>query len=128
MFDRASNGLHARRVYGLIRLTDRPIPGLIPPACPEAPILGQGWDGVMQGRCGAISLSYGSGRCGWLRSRGTHHDSEWAALTSVAATLGVAPAEAVRKGVRQAEIDAGVRVGVNSQESAHRDGDDLWRN
>jgi len=70
MCDRASNGLHARRVYGLISLTDRPIPGLIPPACPEAPILGQGRDGVIQGRCGAIPLSYGSGRCGWLRSRG----------------------------------------------------------
>ena len=50
-------------------------------------------------------------------SRG-HHDSEWAALKSVAAKLGVATAETVRKWVRQAEIDAGARAGMSSQESA----------
>jgi len=42
--------------------------------------------------------------------------------------VSVVTAKTVRKRVRQAEIDAGVRAGVNSQESAHRDGDDLWRN
>jgi transposase len=35
-------------------------------------------------------------------SRG-HHDSEWAAITSVAAKLGVGTAETVRKRVRQPE-------------------------
>lgn len=42
----------------------------------------------------------------------THHDSKWAAITAVAAKWGVATAETVRKGVRQVEIDAGVRAGV----------------
>jgi transposase len=41
-----------------------------------------------------------------------HHDSEWAAITSVAAKLGVGTAETVRKWVRQAEIDVGARAGV----------------
>ena len=47
-----------------------------------------------------------------------HHDSEWAAIVSVAAKLGVGCAETVRKWVRQAQIDAGARPGVTSQESA----------
>ena len=47
-----------------------------------------------------------------------HHDSEWAAITSVAAKLGVGTAETVRKWVRQAEIDAGARAGVSSQDGA----------
>jgi transposase len=47
-----------------------------------------------------------------------HHDSEWAAITSVAAKLGVGTAETVHKWVRQAEVDAGARTGVSSQESA----------
>jgi transposase len=50
-------------------------------------------------------------------SRG-HHDSEWAAITSVAAKLGVGTAETVRKWVRRAEVDGGARPGVTSQESA----------
>lgn len=50
-------------------------------------------------------------------SRG-HHDSEWAAITSVAAKLGVGTAETVRKWVRRAEIDVGARPGVSSGESA----------
>jgi transposase len=46
-----------------------------------------------------------------------HHDSEWAAITSVAAKLGVGCAETVRKWVRQAQIDVGARAGVSSQDS-----------
>jgi transposase len=46
------------------------------------------------------------------------HDSEWAAINSVAAKLGVATAETARKCVRRAEIDGGVRPGVSSEESA----------
>lgn len=71
-----------------------------PPTRPETPIPGKGWDGVMQERRGSILLRCGSGRCG------------------VAAKLGVATAETVRKWVRRAEMDAGVRRGVISQDSA----------
>jgi transposase len=40
-----------------------------------------------------------------------HHDSQWAAINAVADTLGVGTAETVRKWVRQAEVDDGVRPG-----------------
>jgi transposase len=40
-----------------------------------------------------------------------HRDSEWAAITSDAAKLGVGTAETVRKWVRQAEIDVGAPGG-----------------
>jgi transposase len=45
------------------------------------------------------------------------HGSQWEAICSVAAKLGPS-AEAVRKWVRQAEIDGGVRAGTSSDESA----------
>ena len=45
------------------------------------------------------------------------HGSQWEAICSVAAKLGPS-AEAVRKWVRQAEIDGGTRSGVSSDESA----------
>lgn len=45
------------------------------------------------------------------------HESEWAAINSVAGKLGVATAETVRKWVRQAEINGGIRPGVSSEES-----------
>lgn len=45
------------------------------------------------------------------------HGTEWAAMTSVAAKLGVS-AETVRKWVRQWQVDAGQRPGVTSEESA----------
>ena len=46
------------------------------------------------------------------------HESQWAAIESVAAKIG-ASAETVRKWVRRAEVDAGVRCrGAGSEESA----------
>jgi transposase len=46
------------------------------------------------------------------------YQTEYAAIRSVAAKLGITTAETLRKWVRQAEIDAGQRPGVSSEESA----------
>ena len=46
------------------------------------------------------------------------HESEWAAMTRVAQLLGVGTPETVRKWVRQAQVDAGARPGVTTEESA----------
>ena len=46
------------------------------------------------------------------------HESEWAAMTRVAELLGVGTPETVRKWCRQAEVDAGARPGVSSEEAA----------
>jgi transposase len=46
------------------------------------------------------------------------YPSEWAAIEAVAKRLGIGSAETLRKWVRQAEVDAGGRAGVTSQESA----------
>ncbi len=47
----------------------------------------------------------------------SHHPSEWAAISSVAAKLGASP-ETVRKWVRQAEVNGGQRLGLSTEESA----------
>ncbi len=44
------------------------------------------------------------------------YESEWAAITSIATKSGMT-AETLRKWVRQAEVDQGVRPGVTSEES-----------
>jgi transposase len=46
------------------------------------------------------------------------YESEWAAIESVATKLGIGSTETLRKWVRRAEVDAGARPGVTSQESA----------
>jgi transposase len=43
------------------------------------------------------------------------HDSQWAAITSVATKLGMTP-ETLRKWVRRAEIDEGQRPGLTTTE------------
>jgi transposase len=52
-----------------------------------------------------------------LESR-DQYESEWAAMASIAAKLGIGTTETLRKWVRQAEVDAGERAGTTSEESA----------
>ena len=46
------------------------------------------------------------------------YESEWAAIASIATKLGIGSSETLRKWVRRAEVDAGQRPGVTSQDSA----------
>jgi transposase len=46
------------------------------------------------------------------------YESEWKAIESVATKLGIGSTETLRKWIRKAEVDAGQRPGVTSQESA----------
>jgi transposase len=45
------------------------------------------------------------------------YESEWAAIQSIAAKLGIGSTETLRKWVRRAEVDAGDRPGVTTQEA-----------
>ncbi|GAA1214843.1 transposase [Prauserella alba] len=46
------------------------------------------------------------------------HESEWAAMSKVAELLGIGTPETVRKWCRQAEVDAGERPRMRTEESA----------
>jgi transposase len=46
------------------------------------------------------------------------YPSDWPAIVAVAERLGIGSAETLRKWVRQAEVDAGTRPGVSTDESA----------
>ena len=46
------------------------------------------------------------------------YETEYAAIRSIAAKLGISTAETLRKWVRQAEVDSGQRQGGSSEESA----------
>lgn len=46
------------------------------------------------------------------------HESDWAAMTKVAQLLGIGTAETVCKWCRRAEVDAGQRPGVTTEDSA----------
>ena len=46
------------------------------------------------------------------------YPSDWPAICAVAAKLGIGSAETLRKWVRRAEVDAGQRAGVSTEESA----------
>ena len=52
-----------------------------------------------------------------MESRG-QYESEWAAMRSIAANLGIGTTETLRKWVRQAEVDGGARPGTATEESA----------
>jgi transposase len=51
-----------------------------------------------------------------VREHRGEYGSEWAALVSIAQKLGIATPETLRKWVRRAEVDAGQRPGVRSDE------------
>ena len=46
------------------------------------------------------------------------YPSDWPAICAVASRLGIGSAETLRKWVRQAEVDAGTRPGVTTEEPA----------
>ena len=50
-----------------------------------------------------------------VMEHGAAHESQWAAITSIAEKMGCA-AETLRKWVRQAERDAGTRPGLTTEE------------
>ena len=53
-----------------------------------------------------------------VAEHGGEYETEYAAIRSIAAKLGIATPESLRKWVRQAEVDSGQRPGTSSEEPA----------
>ena len=66
---------------------------------------------------GSTHRRSGSGRSGWVFDHENQHDSQWAAIRSVATKIGCT-SETLRHWVRQAERDSGRRPGLRTEERA----------
>jgi transposase len=55
---------------------------------------------------------------GLVAEHRNEYETEYAAIKSVAAKLGITTPETLRKWIRRAEVDGGQRPGVSSEESA----------
>ena len=62
--------------------------------------------------------SCASARSGWWWSRKGDYPSEFEAIRSIAAKLGIGSPETLRKWVRRAEVDGGARPGKTTEEIA----------
>ncbi len=59
-----------------------------------------------------------SAQSGWIVESRADYPSEYEAIRSIAPKLGITSPESLRKWVRQAEVDGGVRAGKSTEELA----------